>query len=115
MKKYNREYYRKNAERICEQQRGYYRAKKAKIQKYLEEKDNGVEMTQEVIFFFEELIRREYEKYVNSCRKRLNVYAYRSMQKVKVSCEKNVEVYYKKYPFDKYGEKHINKRWHCCN
>lgn len=107
MKKYNYEYYRRNAERICRRQREYYRAKKEKIKKYLEEKDNGVEMSKEVIFFFEELLRREYEKYVNQCRKCLTVYAYKSMRKVKESCAKRVEVYYKKYPFDRYGEKHI--------
>ena len=107
MRNYNKEYYRKNSEAICKRQREYYRIKKEKIKKYLEDKDNSVEMPNEVINFFEDLLRREYEKHVNKCRKCLTVYAYKSMQKVKQAYARNVEVYYQKYPFDKHIEKYI--------
>ena len=94
MGKYNKEYYLKNHEAICKRQREYYRIKKEKIKKYLEDQDNSVEMQNEVIDFFEDLLRREDEKYGNKCRKCLTVYAYKSMQKVKQAYARNVEVYY---------------------
>lgn len=104
MSDYSREYYRKNRQRILEKRRERRLALKKKIQEYCERKALGEKIPAKEAVEMERLMACEYEKYVGVCKKVLECYTFRGMEKVKERIGCQVEAYFEMFPFEKFGE-----------
>ena len=115
MSEYSRQYYLKHREEILRKQKERAVEKKQRIADYLERRRSGVEITQEERRELEGLILREYEKYIEQCRKQLEVYAYSGIKRAEAICGEEVLLYFEKYPFDRFGELLIKKELCRCS
>ena len=114
MSGYSRQYYLNHREDILRKQKERNAEKKRRISEYLEKRQSGVEVPQAERKELESLISHEYEKYIEKCRKQLEVYSYRGIKRAEAICGDAVCRYFEEYPFESFGEALIKKELGRC-
>ena len=105
MSEYSKQYYQKNKEAILRRKKERNAEIKKLLAQYAERKRQGDRLSRDEELFMQET----YARYIKKCSDEINVYAYRSMERIGDSFDHEIRIYYGRFPFESFGEPYIKR------